>query len=97
VARNYRTASGFGEIDIIAWDGETLAFVEVKTRSSAEFGEPDRAVDTQKRELLRRAAREYLRRADVGPEKARFDVVSIVMSRPPRVEWFADAFGFDGD
>jgi putative endonuclease len=96
VARNYRTASGSGEIDMIAWQGPTLVFVEVKTRSSAAFGEPDRAVDAQKRELLRRAAREYLRRADVGHEKARFDVVSIVLSRPPRIDWYPDAFAFTG-
>ena len=45
VARNYRTRSGSGEIDLVAWHGGVLVFVEVKTRESSEFGPPDRAVD----------------------------------------------------
>src|SRR5690242_11115021 len=76
VARNYRVASGKGEIDIIAWHGENLVFVEVKTRATSEFGEPDRAVDMEKRDRVMRAARDYLRRADVPPERVRFDIVS---------------------
>jgi putative endonuclease len=92
VARNYRTASGSGEIDIVAWHGTTLIFVEVKTRATADFGEPDRAVDLDKRDHLRRAAREYLRRADIDWQQSRFDIVSIVLERPQRIEWFQDAF-----
>src|SRR5262249_37377149 len=63
VARNYRTRSAWGEIDIVAWHGETLAFVEVKTRTTAAFGEPESAVDSEKRERLQLAARDYARRA----------------------------------
>jgi putative endonuclease len=92
VARNYRTAGGSGEIDIVAWQGDTLVFVEVKTRSTVDFGEPDRAVDAQKRERLLRAAREYLRRAEVGWDRARFDIVSIVLSKPVKIDWMRDAF-----
>lgn len=92
VARNYRTRSGSGEIDLVAWHGETLAFVEVKTRASKEFGEPDRAVDAEKRGRLLRAARDYARRADVEWEKTRFDIVSVVLEKPPRIEWIKDAF-----
>lgn len=49
VARHYRKPSGTGEIDPIAWDGAQLAFVEVNTRATTEFGAPESAVDSQKR------------------------------------------------
>ena len=91
VARNYRTRSGSGEIDLVAWQGETLVFVEVKTRDSAEFGAPDRAVDADKERHLRTAARDYARRAGVEWERIRFDVVSVVLN-PRRIEWIRDAF-----
>jgi putative endonuclease len=92
VARNYRTLSGSGEIDLVVWDGPKLAFVEVKTRASVEFGPPESAVDTEKRERLERAARDYARRADIAWRDTRFDIVSIVLERPPRIEWLRDAF-----
>ena len=93
VARNYRTRSGSGELDLVAWHGSTLVFVEVKTRATGEFGPPDRAVDAEKRAHLRRAARDYARRAGIEFRKTRFDIVGIVLSDPPRIEWLRDAFG----
>jgi putative endonuclease len=92
VARNYRTRSGSGELDIVAWDGELLVFVEVKTRASAEFGAPEAAVDGEKRERLQRAARDYARRANVDWARTRFDIVSIVLGRRPEIEWIRNAF-----
>jgi putative endonuclease len=92
VARNYRTLSGSGEIDLVAWDGAKLAFIEVKTRASEEFGPPESAVDAEKRERLERAARDYARRADIPWRDTRFDIVSIVLDQPPRIEWLRDAF-----
>ena len=92
VARNYRTLSGRGEIDLVVWDGARLAFVEVKTRATAEFGPPEGAVDAEKRERLQIAARDYARRAEIAWKVARFDIVSIVLDRPPRIEWLRDAF-----
>ena len=92
VARNYRTLSGSGEIDLVAWDGGKLAFVEVKTRASEEFGPPESAVDSEKRKRVQRAARDYVRRAEIAWRDTRFDIVSIVLDGEPRIEWLRDAF-----
>jgi putative endonuclease len=92
VARNYRTLSGSGEIDLVAWDGRKLAFIEVKTRGSREFGPPESAVDTEKRERVQQAARDYARRAEIPWRDTRFDIVSIVLDSPPHIEWLRDAF-----
>jgi putative endonuclease len=92
VARNYRARSGAGEIDLVAWDGDALAFVEVKARRTEEFGTPDRAVDQEKRLALLRAAREYARRTRVEWERVRFDIVNVVFSDPPALSHIRDAF-----
>ncbi len=76
----------------MAWDGDTLAFVEVKSRSTEEYGTPDRAVDAEKQSVLLRAAREYARRAKVEWKQIRFDVVSVILSDPPAVAHIQDAF-----
>ena len=93
VARNYRPRSGHGEIDLVARRGDLLVFVEVKTRSSADYGSPERAVDSEKRAALEQAARDYARRVNVPWSQTRFDIVSIVLGRKPRIEWIPDAFG----
>jgi putative endonuclease len=93
VARRYRPPAGGGEIDIVAWHGGKLVFVEVKTRASGEFGAPERAVDAVKQAVLLRTGRAYARRAGVEWQNVRFDIVSIVLSRPPDIEWLQDAFG----
>ena len=92
VARNFRPRSGAGEIDIVAWHGGTLAFVEVKTRATTEHGEPESAVRAEKQDRLRRAARDYARRAGVDWQRTRFDIVSVVLAGGPRVEWIRNAF-----
>ena len=92
VARNYRTLSGSGEIDLVVWDGAQLAFVEVKTRATDEFGPPEDAVDGEKRRRLHLAARDYARKADIEWRVTRFDILSIVLAKPPRIEWLRDAF-----
>lgn len=92
VARNYRARSGAGELDLVAWDRDTLVFVEVKTRATEEFGSPDRAVDQAKRERLLRAAREYARRAGADWRRVRFDIVNVVLEPRPAITLLRDAF-----
>ncbi len=92
VARNYRPPYGGGEIDIVAWHDAALVFVEVNTRAVTDFGTPDRAVDAEKRIFLHRAARDFARRAGADWEKTRFDIVSIVLEKPPKIEWIRDAW-----
>ena len=92
VARNYRTRSGSGEIDLVAWHGPSLVFVEVKTRLNTEFGAPESAVDAEKRDRVVRAARDYARRADVPWDNVRFDIVSVVLEPQTRIEWLRGAF-----
>jgi putative endonuclease len=77
VARNWRPPQGGGEIDIIAWEGETLVFVEVKTRTSSKAGVPERAIDDDKMWALRRAARTYVVRSGADACQVRFDVLAI--------------------
>jgi putative endonuclease len=92
VARNYRLASGDAEADVIAWDGDELVFVEVKTRRSREYGPPDRAVGEEKRAHLRRIAREYARKSNTPWERVRFDLVSVILADPPELDWTPGAF-----
>jgi putative endonuclease len=92
VARNYRTASGSGEIDLIGWEGETLVVVEVKSRQTDEYGTPDRAIGSEKEMALIRAAREFTRHANVPWERVRFDVVTVVFGGAPQLSHFRDVF-----
>jgi putative endonuclease len=89
--RNWR--HGRAEIDIVAMDGATLVFAEVKTRSNDLFERPESAVDEKKRRLLTRAAVAYMRK--VGHEWAiRFDILAVVLRGENRffVDHFEDAF-----
>jgi putative endonuclease len=76
LAMRYRGRSG--ELDIIAFERETLAFIEVKTRSSGEFGEPWEFVDWQKQQILRRTAEEFIADHNLGQYAHRFDIVSVL-------------------
>lgn len=91
VARNYRPG-GDAEIDIVARQGDTVVFVEVKSRRSAEFGAPERAVDVKKQQNIERAARSYVTRAGIDWSRVRFDVISVVFSDPPSIVHQEDAF-----
>jgi putative endonuclease len=91
VARNYRLPAGDAEADIIAWDGEELVIVEVKTRESDAFGPPDRAIGEDKQRALQRVAREYGRKGNVPEAQVRCDVVSVILGPPTRIELFRNA------
>jgi putative endonuclease len=94
VARNYRPGSD-SEIDIVARHDGKLIFVEVKSRSSAEYGSPDRAIDREKQRHIARAARSFVTRSGDSWSSVRFDTVSIVFSQPPIISHYTDVF-FDG-
>ncbi|MBP7275998.1 MAG: YraN family protein [Kiritimatiellae bacterium] len=66
------------ELDIVAWDGDTLVFVEVKTRRSERFGRPVESVHRAKRFHLSRAAVRYLSKRRAQPRYIRFDVMEVV-------------------
>ena len=68
----------FGEIDIVAYDGDTLAFVEVKTRASGEVAGPERNVNLRKQRQIARAARRYRQLMKVVNEPYRYDVVTVL-------------------
>lgn len=86
------------ELDIVARDGETLVFVEVKTRGSESFGRPVAAVNKAKRDVLSRAAVHYMRRLGFPRVYIRFDVVEVV-GKPgngsPNVRHLRNAFTLD--
>jgi putative endonuclease len=92
VARNYRPANGEVEADIVARQGEYVVFVEVKSRTSGDFGSPDRAIGSDKQKNIVRAARAYATRAGIEWSHVRFDTISIVFTDPPSITHLKDAF-----
>ncbi len=89
--RNYKCR--VGEIDIIARERDTLVFVEVKTRATADFGGPAAAVTIHKQRQLSRAALTYLSQKKLTDIPARFDVVTVEITPPaPRIEVIRNAF-----
>lgn len=103
IARHFLKAKGFviletnwrhekDEIDIIARDGDELVVVEVKTRSTNIFGEPEEAVGDQKEEFLIRATDAYLFENDLDID-TRFDIVSIILNeKEQKINHIVDAF-----
>lgn len=95
VARNWRVKGYRGEIDLIGWQGGTLCFIEVKTRSERGMVPAEMAVDARKQAELRRMAGLFLRKQKRHTD-SRFDVVSVYLcsGEPPKIELFKDAFGW---
>ncbi len=105
VGRNLRGTLLHAEIDIVAYDGPTLCFIEVKTRASDWFAPPEANVDLRKQRQVARAARAYRRLFGLVNASYRYDVVSVVVPHeeanvsqlPPRLEllrnfWTDDKF-----
>ncbi|RUA00952.1 MAG: YraN family protein [Deltaproteobacteria bacterium] len=91
IEQNFRTR--MGEVDIIARDGDTLVFVEVKARRSARYGHPKFAVTPAKQRHLSIAALSYLKKTGNGGTRARFDVITVKYAGGmPTVEHFKNAF-----
>lgn len=81
VGRNSKGVQVTGEIDLIAFDGETLCFIEVKTRRSDEFAPIISAVDLRKQRQITRTARTYLRIFGIHGVKYRFDVITVLIAQ----------------
>lgn len=90
LARRYRTRAG--EVDLVARDGATVVFVEVKTRASDAYGGGAAAVTWRKRQRLARVAVEFLARCGQSNVPCRFDVVVVTPAVVPRVEVYTHAF-----
>src|SRR5829696_9864352 len=80
VGRNRRGAIINAEIDLIAYDIDTLCFIEVKTRSSDRFAPPQVNVDLRKRRQITRAARVYRQMLGISNDPHRYDVVTVVLN-----------------
>jgi putative endonuclease len=95
VARNFRCRAG--EIDLVALDGATLVFVEVRSRNGAGMGTPLESVDGRKQAQVSRVARHFLAARGWTERDARFDVIGVRFDRePPAVEHVQNAFDMAG-
>ena len=92
IERNYRCKGG--EVDIIARDGKTYVFVEVKTRRNALFGSPQEAVTAFKQRQISKAALTWLAKKRLYEAPARFDVIAVVLcgATMPQIEHIPNAF-----
>jgi putative endonuclease len=89
LVRNYRCR--LGEIDLVAREGDTTVFVEVRSRGSSAFGGAAASITAAKRQRLLKAARHYISRQGALPQ-CRFDAL-LIEGEPPRIEWLRNAFG----
>lgn len=91
LARNYYTR--FGELDIVARDGETIVFAEVKTRTSKKFGTPGEAVTLKKQSNIINAAQLYLMENEIDECDMRFDVLEVFAEDEMEINHIENAFG----
>lgn len=94
VARNWKVKEG--ELDLVVLDGDTLAFVEVKSRQSDEHGVPGETVTSRKRRKIETLAKHFCRRRRLDPPYLRFDIVEVLWNEPPTVHWIRGAW-LEGD
>ena len=90
IGRNSRGATVTGEIDLIALEGDTLCFIEVKSRASEEFAGPLANVNLRKQRQITRTAHVYKRMFGVTQMPHRFDAISVLLEKgtAPRIELF---------
>src|SRR5580698_809644 len=97
VARRWNEGPLPGDLDLIAWQGDVLCFIEVKTRTSTEVATASSAVDRNKRKILRRLARQYMRQLP-GTERpeTRFDIVTVyeLPGKAREIRLIPGAFGW---
>lgn len=92
--RNYRTP--FGEIDVIAEEGGSIVFLEIKSRTSPLFGPPYLRITKKKRENIIKSSLSYLKRRGLAEAECRIDVVSISLDKEEgRMELIKNAFGME--
>ena len=97
VARRWSAGNIPGDVDLIAWDGPLLCFIEVKTRTAHDMSPAESAVDRHKQFTLRRLARAYVRQIpEPEPPPVRFDIVSVyaLPDETPEIVHFENAFGW---
>jgi putative endonuclease len=97
VARRWSAGNQPGDLDLVAWQGPLLCFLEVKTRTARDLTPAETAVDFHKRNVLRRVARQYIRQLPGSPApQARFDVISVYLEpgKPAEFMHFESAFGW---
>ena len=92
VERNYKNC--FGEIDVIASEGDTVVFVEVRARNTVYYGTPAASVDLRKQQRLYKVAAGYIVKKELSGTPVRFDVVSICEEK---IEIIRDAFEIQED
>ena len=91
IARNYRCA--LGEVDLIAKDGDTLVFIETKTRKGASLAYAKEAIDARKRRQLSKVALAFMKANNCCEVKSRFDVVAVsLQGKQARIEVIKNAF-----
>ena len=79
-------------MDIVAFEGDTLVFVEVKTRATRDYGDPSEFVDWEKQQRVRRTAEEFIAAHDLGQYAHRFDIVSVLVADPTEIRLYRNAF-----
>ena len=91
IIRNYRCP--LGEVDLIAKDGDTLVFIEIKTRKGRTTDYAKEAVNKRKKRQISKVALAYMKSMDCSDARARFDVVAICVGRgKPEIEVIKNAF-----
>jgi putative endonuclease len=95
-ARGWRSRLSRGDLDLVAWEGDTVCFIEVKTRTTRAVAPAEVSVDEDKQRTLRRLARHYLRQLPDEDVPVRFDILSIYfeVGKSAKFELFRGAFGW---